>query len=51
MRQILLPLSFIQPHTQYFEFLKNLAGLCGPLPKALTLFKTKVRDFSSLFMS
>ena len=51
MRQMLLPLSIIHPHTQYFEFMKNLVGPCGSLPEELTLFKTKICDYSTLFMN
>ena len=51
MRQMLLPLSVIQPHTQYFEFMKNLAKPCGLLPEEFTLFKTKICDFSTLSMN
>ena len=48
---MLLPLSVIQPHTQYVEFMKNLTGPCGSLPEEFTLFKTKICDFSTLFMN
>ena len=30
---------------------KNWAGLCGPLPKAFTLFKTKIWIFPTLFIT
>ena len=50
MRQMLLPLSIIQPHTQYFEFMEHLAKPCGLLPEEFTLFKTKICDFSTLFI-
>ena len=45
MRQMLLTLSVIQPHTQYFEFMKNLAGPCGSLPEEVTLLKAKSAIF------
>ena len=30
---------------------KIWVGMCGPLPKTLTLFMTKICDFPTLFMT
>ena len=36
--------SGVTPREEYYQ--KNWVGMCGPLPKTLTLFVTKIFDFT-----